>query len=83
MCVCVNLHPTYIISLPDAAYLEFLNKSNNFQVMRRCDDCSSDAIDLSSNRVPFGQFYHTIAHVSAQHLPLLVVPDRLINSIAS
>ena len=34
--------------------------------MRRCDDCNSDAIDLSANPVPFGEYYHLVAHVSAQ-----------------
>ena len=32
--------------------------------MDRCDDCSSDAIDLSANPVPFGDYYHYVAHVS-------------------
>ena len=45
-------------------HLEFLDKTSNFRVMRRCDDCNSDAIDLSSSPVPFGDFYHYVAHVS-------------------
>ena len=35
--------------------------------MPRCDDCNSDAIDLSANPVPFGEYYHLVAHVSEQN----------------
>lgn len=44
-------------------YLEFLERTNNSIAMRRCDDCGSDAIDLSANPVPFGDRYHYVAHV--------------------
>ena len=44
-------------------YLEFLERTNNSVTMRRCDDCGSDAIDLSENPVPFGDYYHYVAHV--------------------
>ena len=32
--------------------------------MRRCDDCSSDAIDVSTSPVPFGDYFHYVVHVS-------------------
>lgn len=44
-------------------YLEFLERTNNSVTMQRCDDCGSDAIDLSENPVPFGDNYHYIVHV--------------------
>ena len=45
-------------------YLEFLEKTSDHRVVRPCDDCNSDAIDLSENPVPFGEYYHHVAHVS-------------------
>ena len=45
-------------------YLEFVERTSNYRTMRRCDDCTSDAIDLSDNPVPFGEYYHLVAHVS-------------------
>ena len=45
-------------------YLEFLGRTNNSITMRRCDDCSSDAIDLTASPVPFGDYFHYVAHVS-------------------
>ena len=52
-------------------YLEFLDKESNFLLMPRCDDCNSDAIDLSANPVPFGEYYHSVAHVSATEKPVV------------
>ena len=49
-------------------YLEFLERTNSSITMRRCDDCSSDAIDLSTNPVPFGDYFHYVAHVSSTPL---------------
>ena len=44
--------------------------------MRRCDDCSSDAIDLSANPVPFGDYYHYVAHVSKSETSFMVAISR-------
>ena len=49
------------------AYLEFLERTSNYRVMPRCDDCNSDAIDLSANPVPFGEYHHLVAHVSVKN----------------
>lgn len=51
------------IYVAQSTYLEFLERTDNAMVMDRCDDCVSDAIDLSNNPVPFGDFYHSVAHV--------------------
>ena len=47
-------------------YLEFLERTSNYLIMPRCDDCNSDAIDLSTNPVPFGEYFHNVAHVSVK-----------------
>ena len=41
-----------------------MERTSNHLVMPRCDDCNSDAIDLSANPVPFGEYFHLVAHVS-------------------
>jgi hypothetical protein len=64
-CMVVGLSLIIIIVSPIiVVYLEFLERTSNYLVMRRCDDCNSDAIDLSANPVPFGEYYHLVAHVS-------------------
>ena len=45
-------------------YLKYLERTSNSITMPRCDDCSSDAIDLISFPVPFGDYIHLVAHVS-------------------
>ena len=52
----------YLLTAQDI-YLEFLERTNNSITMPRCDDCVSNAIDLSSNPVPFGDPLHYVAHV--------------------
>lgn len=47
-------------------YFQFVERTDNHIVMPRCDDCNSDAIDLSANPVPFGEYYHLVAHVSEE-----------------
>ena len=54
----IALHP------PIGTYLEFLERTSNSITMRRCDDCNSDAIDLSANPVPFGEYHHLVARES-------------------
>ena len=54
--------PLYTCPAQDV-YLEFIEKTDNSITLRRCDDCSSDAIDISLNPVPFGDYYHYVAHV--------------------
>ena len=49
-------------------YLQFVERTDNHIVMPRCDDCNSDAIDLSANPVPFGEYYHLVAHVSGEEM---------------
>ena len=45
-------------------YLEYLERTSNSKTMNRCDDCTSDAIDLVVVPVPFGDFIHIVAYVS-------------------
>ena len=52
-------------------YLEYLERTNGSINMRRCDDCSSDAIDVSTNPVPFGDYFHYVAHVSST--PIIMI----------
>ena len=52
---------TYIIA--QDLYLEFLERTDNAVTMPRCDDCVSDAINVTANPVPFGDLFHYVAHV--------------------
>ena len=45
-------------------YMEYLERTSNSKTMNRCDDCTSDAIDLVVVPVPFGDFIHIVAYVS-------------------
>ena len=45
-------------------YLEYLERTSNSKTMDRCDDCTSDAIDLVAVPVPFGDVVHIVAYVS-------------------
>ena len=51
------------LTTAQSVYLEFVERTSNSITMDRCDDCSSDAIDLSLYPVPFGDYYHYVAHV--------------------
>ena len=68
--VSTSLATNYFTSL--GTYLEFVARTSNHRVMPRCDDCNSDAIDLSANPVPFGEYFHLVAHVSI--LIILIYP---------
>jgi hypothetical protein len=45
-------------------YLEYLERTSNSKIMNRCDECTSDAIDLILVPVPFGDIIHFVAYVS-------------------
>ena len=62
--MCIRDSLSIILITAQMTYLEFLERTSNSITMRRCDDCVSNAIDLSSSPVPFGDFYHVVAHVS-------------------
>ena len=47
--------------------------------MPRCDDCGSNAIDLSANPVPFGDYYHYVAHVILLEVPMEI--DSISNNL--
>ena len=57
-----------------------MERTNSSITMRRCDDCSSDAIDVSSNPVPFGDYFHYVAHVSSTPV-ILIYSIVLITSV--
>lgn len=61
-CIIISIFDIFYKSL--GTYLEFVERTSNYLVMRRCDDCNSDAIDLTANPVPFGEYHHLVAHVS-------------------
>ena len=62
---CMFVHYNFCQSYSgQSTYLEFLERTDNAIIMNRCDDCVSGAIDVSDTPVPFGDIYHSVAHVS-------------------
>ena len=61
-----------ILSTAQSVYLEFLERTSSSLTLRGCDDCVSPAIILGSNPVPFGDLYHSVAHVSHHYILISV-----------